>query len=114
MIVHINNLLNHWAMWSTRRASSGLGYPRQAIYTRLVANGGAVLMPEMDEESWAMEQAVQSLKHHRNLYDVVIEVYLKGGTSEQKAKALHCSRVTLYTRLDQAHIIIMNWLSENA
>jgi DNA-directed RNA polymerase specialized sigma24 family protein len=114
MIVHINNLLNHWAMWSTRRASSGLGYPRQAIYTRLVANGSAMLMPEIDEESWAMEQAVQALKSRQNLHEVVIEVYLKGGTSEQKAKALHCHRDTMYVRLHQAHIAIMDWLSENA
>jgi DNA-directed RNA polymerase specialized sigma24 family protein len=114
MILHINDLLNRWAMWSTRRASSGLGYPRQAIYTRLVGNTQVALMPEIDEESWAVEQAVQSLKHHRNLYEVVLEMYLKGGTSEQKAKALHCHRDTMYARLHQAQIKVMTWLSENA
>ncbi|MEO6147036.1 MAG: antiterminator Q family protein [Sulfuriferula sp.] len=114
MILHINDLLNRWALWSTRRASSGMGYPRQVIYTRLVGNGAAARMPDIDEESWAVEQSVQSLKHHRNLYEVVVEIYLTGGTSEQKAKALHCHRDTMYVRLHQSHIIVMNWLNENA
>ena len=33
----------------------------------------------------------------------VIEHYIHGGTMEQKARAQHCDRTTLYHRLDRAH-----------
>lgn len=115
MILHINDLLNRWAEWSTRRASSGMGYPRQCIYTRMTVSCSPMMSPEIDEEAWAVEQAVQNLKQFKQIqHRVIVEIYLRKGTSEQKAKELGCGRQTMYDRLHQAHISIMDWMNENA
>lgn len=116
MIIHINDLLNRWAEWSTRRASSAMGYPKQCIYTRLSGRSPQLAaVPDMDEDSWAIEQAVVALKkNNQHQHKVIVEMYLKGGTSEQKATALACHRDTMYARLHRAHISIMNHLNESA
>lgn len=50
------------------------------------------------------DEAVRALRLIApDLYQAVIESYLRGGTGEQKAKHLHCSRQTLYNRLDRAY-----------
>jgi DNA-directed RNA polymerase specialized sigma24 family protein len=46
---------------------------------------------------WAVRQLRPTLRN------AVTEIYIKGGTMEQKARAQHCDRTTLYHRIERAH-----------
>lgn len=111
MIEHINDRLNVWALWVQRRVSAGLGYPHECAYTRLQGRSGyrGFISPDDCEQAWEIEQAVQALPEE--LRRVVHVFYLRLGTCEAKARDLGCHRVTLYIRLDRAHVAIMDWLN---
>lgn len=109
MIVYINTRLNEWADWSIRRESNGLGYPRECSYTRMQARSGAGFAPETNERAWEVEQAVQSLGDVSK--QVIIEMYLKTGTAEQKARSCQCCARTMFNRLHHAHVLIMEFLN---
>jgi hypothetical protein len=110
---YINNRLNQWALWSAQRLSGGLGFPSECSYTRLTArSSNGFRSPNFDEDAWLIEQAVLALPDY--LRETVIAVYIKTGTTEQKAKDLRCHRDTIYARLDLAHSKIMDWLNDEA
>ena len=44
----------------------------------------------------------------------VFETYFKGGTMEQKARALGCSGKTLYNRLDRAYVELLGLFNDAA
>ena len=48
----------------------------------------------------------------RDLLAVVIEVYTKGGTMEQKARALGCCRDTVYVRINRAQIKLLGYFND--
>ena len=112
MIDYINNRLVSWANWATKR-DEGCGYPRQSHYTKLVHSHGVGSIEEINEEAMEIETAVLALRNDRQeLHAVIMEFYRKTGSAEYKARALHICRDTLYARLHQAHIWIMNWMQD--
>lgn len=109
MILHINAKLNVWADWvATGRKVVGLGYPSQVSFARMTPGAGGLRAPIENEEAWEIERAVHRLD--QKLRDVVEQFYLRAGTAETHAKALHIHRDTLYVRLHAAQVQIMEWL----
>jgi len=109
MILHINDKLNVWADWvATGRRVRGLGYPSQVAFMRLTPSANTLRMPVENETAWEIERAVHDLD--RQLRDVVEQFYLRAGTAETHAKALRICRDTLYVRLHNAHVKIMEAL----
>lgn len=110
MIEYIGNRLVAWAAWCERRQSGGLGYPRQAAFTKLAHSGGerfdATLV--IDEEAWEIEQAVCATMPE--LRAVAMAVYRVRGTGAQAAALVGCSERTLYRRIDALHQAVMDWL----
>lgn len=49
-----------------------------------------------------------------NLIDVVIEAYFKGGTVDQKCRALHCCKQTYYNRLERAQTELIGYMNDAA
>jgi len=109
MILHINAKLNVWAEWVIGgRKVVGLGYPSQSAFTRLTPTAGSLRAPIENEQAWEIEQAVHRLDaNHRA---VIEQFYLRTGTGETHAKALRMCRDTLYVKLHDAHVRIMEWL----
>jgi DNA-directed RNA polymerase specialized sigma24 family protein len=61
------------------------------------------------------DRAVQALRCiSLDLHAAIIEMYIRGGTGEQKAKALHCTRQTLYNRLDRAYGELLGLFNDQA
>lgn len=109
MILHINEKLNVWADWvATGRRVRGLGYPSQVAFMRLTPSSNTLRMPVENETAWEIERAVHALDSQ--LRDVVEQFYLRAGTSETHAKALRICVKTLYNRLHQAHVCVMDHL----
>lgn len=109
MILHINAKLNVWADWvATGRKVVGLGYPSQVSFSRMTPSVCGLRAPIENEEAWEIEQAVHRLD--TRLRDVVDQFYLRAGTADSHAKALCICRDTLYVRLHDAHVRIMEWL----
>lgn len=109
MILHINAKLNCWADWvAGGRKVVGLGYPSQCAFMRLTPNSGTLRAPIENETAWEIEQAVHRLD--ARLRDVVEQFYLRAGTADSHAKALCICRDTMYVRLHDAHVRIMEWL----
>lgn len=109
MIPHINAKLNVWSDWvASGRKVVGLGYPSQVSFMRLTPNSNSLRAPIENEEAWEIEQAVHRLD--AKLREAVEQFYLHAGTAESHAKALHICRDTLYVRIHNAHVRIMDWL----
>jgi DNA-directed RNA polymerase specialized sigma24 family protein len=109
MILHINAKLNQWADWvATGRKVVGLGYPGQCAFMRLTPSTSEWRAPIENEEAWSVERAVQHLEPC--LKSAVEQFYLRAGTADTHAKALHCHRDTLYSRIHQAHVRIMEFM----
>lgn len=115
MIEHMNHRLVMWAEWAIRRDDGGLGFPRQAHYTKAVLTHTRGCVEEIDEQSMEMERGVLALRHDRPvLAEVVMEYYRKTGSAEFKARVLGIHRDTLYSRLHQAQVWLMEWLQDQA
>jgi len=113
MIDHMNHRLVCWAEWATRRDDGGLGWPRQSNYTKAVISHTHASFEELDEAAMEIETGVLALRRARpDLADVVMEFYRKTGSAEFKARKLGVCRDTMYARLHQAHVWIMNWLQD--
>lgn len=112
---YINGRLNQWAAWTLQRVGGGLGYPHQCAFTRMAGDGAGYssrVAPDVNERAWEIEKAVQALR--AELKECIIVFYCKPGTVEQKLRDCHCSRFTLYARLDRAHAMILDALNEFA
>lgn len=113
MIVYVNDRLNRWAEWCMcGRRVVGLGFPTQCAYTRLSGSNGRVSAPEFDDEAWQTEQAVRRLD--AQLRNVVMVFYLEAGDGLIKSKRLHCSRDTMYARLQRAHNELIGHMNDLA
>ena len=108
---YINDRLNQWALWVALRASGGIGYPTRCAFVRLAGGDdlGSRIPAGVDEQAWEVEQAIQALRPE--LKDCVFEFYCRIGTTEQKARNLHCCLKTMYLRLDRAHGLILDSLN---
>ena len=109
MILHINAKLNAWADWvATGRKVHGLGYPSQVSFMRLTPCSNHCAAPILNEEAVEIDHAVCALDAH--LRAVVDQFYMRAGTAETHAKALRCCVKTLYNRLHDAHVRVMDHL----
>ena len=109
MILFVNEKLNRWSTWvASGRKVVGLGYPSQCAFSRLTPSAGGWRAPIENEEAWEIERAVVRLDPQ--LRAAVEQFYLRAGTAESHAKALRCCTKTLYTRIHQAHVKIMEWM----
>jgi hypothetical protein len=107
--------LHVWAEWCARgRKITGLGYPGQSAFMNLTRSGGGRLLnPAIDEACWRTEQAIHAVLN-ADLQRTVQEFYLHAGTAATHAKALRCSRETLYLRLHRAHVAIDSFLHDGS
>lgn len=112
MIEYINARLNDWSEWvATGRKVEGLGYPSQVSFMRLTPSSGGNRAPSWNEDAYEVELAVNGLEHP--LKELIFQFYLHPGTVQSHAKALRICRDTLYVRLHQAHIKVMEYLSDS-
>lgn len=113
MIDYINHRLVCWAEWATRRDDGGLGWHREAPYTRQVISHSRGNVDEINEQAMEIEASVLALRTDRHeLFDVVMEFYRKTGSAAYKAKMLRVCEKTMYNRLHQAQVWIMGWLQD--
>lgn len=118
MIEYINRRLIEWAAWSKRRDDGGLGYPGSAGYCRLVqvrceASSGPIVE---DAAAMEIERIVVALAAERKeLHAVAHWIYLAGNlTMGRVAAELGCCQKTVYNRIGQLHIVVMDELYEIA
>jgi DNA-directed RNA polymerase specialized sigma24 family protein len=113
---YVESRLNRWSIWylSGRRP----GPDRVASWWGpmvLDRNVKSELraQPKVDPtETMETDRAVDALVFE--LRAAVHEVYLKGGTMEQKARALHCCRMTLHRRIERANITLLGYFNDQA
>lgn len=111
MIPFINDKLQMWAEWVvTGRKVVGLGYPSKCAFSRLTPCSSGWQSPIVNDEACMIDRGVTGLDTH--LRDVVEQFYLRAGTADTHAKALRICRDTLYTRLHQSHVKIMDWMHD--
>jgi hypothetical protein len=125
MIPYVNSRLVMWAEWVLKGQDSGLGYPKECPYTRLMArSGGGGYQPNFDSDSREVDEVLAKLKQEQPaLYRTTHLFYgidFKSGkafsinlTSQQIAKTLECHRDTVYSNLDRAHRLILDGFLEN-
>jgi len=112
MIEYIHNRLCRWSVWVARgNRVPGLGYPTACGYTRLTPSGGR---PDVDfnDDAWEIDRAVCSMD--QDAVKFLRMFYLEPGTIAGKAAKAGCHRDTLYARLHQAHVRVMEWLQDHA
>lgn len=115
MIDYVNHRLVCWAEWATRRDDGGLGFPRQSHYTKAVLSHSRGSIEEINEQAMEMERSVLALRQALPvLAAAVMEFYRKTGSAEFKARALGIHRDTLYARIHQAQVWLMEWLQDQA
>lgn len=115
MIDYINHRLVIWAEWAIRRDDGGLGWARQAHYTKAVLTHTRGNVEEINEQAMEIERAVLALGADRPvLAQAVMEFYRKSGSVEYKARMLGVCRDTLYARLHQSHLWLIGWLQDQA
>lgn len=112
MIDYINTRLNGWAAWLKSGKRNCLGYPTHAAFARLMPSSqpAGPLVPYLNEEAEEIDRAVSSLPV--DVRELLKEFYMHEGPAEAKAKRLKCCRDTLYARLHQAHVRVMEWLQD--
>lgn len=111
MLQHIDERLRRWAEWNVRRTEGGIGYPRQANYTRLGGSSGMGYCEIPDEEAWEIEQIVTSMGE---ILKVSVRTwYFDTATIEQKARRLGVSHMALRKYIDLAHQYIDEQLKFN-
>lgn len=112
MIEYINKRMIEWAAWAKRRDDGGLGFPRSTSYCRLVQVRGSASSDPIAEDAAAMEieHIIASLRLERpQLHAVAHWIYLAGNfTMDRVARELGCHRDTVYTRLHQLHVVVMD------
>lgn len=113
MIAEIDQQLGRWAEWIMRSEGGGLGFPRESAYTRLQARSGGGYCPEIDNEAWQTEQVICELRQSEPLlHEVIVVMYLKTLSNDQRCRACACSIRTFYDRLHRAHIAI-DWANRH-
>lgn len=110
IIGYVGARCNQWAEWYLRREALGMGYPRECPYTRLQARGGQGYNQTFDEAAWEIHQAINGLDPVLKL--AVYAFYIRKGTIEQRSRDCGCSFKTLYRRVEEAHLRIMEWLND--
>ena len=114
MIQHIDDRLQQWALWLTRREDSGLGLPHQAAFMRDAPPSNDArrqsYVPLNDFECADTDRAVCALRPE--LRKVIDESYRFGNSLNDKLRRCGCEKRTYYRRLDAAHLHIMGYLND--
>lgn len=113
---YVESRLHRWSFWVSA-SSSG---PRRVIswwgpmiLDRNVAQRGRRPPAHVDPtEAEETELAVRALSGE--LRDAIVEHWLKGGTMEQKALKLRCTRVTMYARIERANAKLLGYMNDIA
>ncbi len=113
MIPYINDQLELWAAWC-RSGRTRLGYPRAAAFVRAGEGSGGQAMTLPDSRGLEIEHAVQTLDHELRELVTLFYVRMRSCPTAEIAKALHCSRDTVYARLHRAHLGVMETLHDQA
>ncbi len=114
---YVEGRLLRWSAWVNMTKALG---PRRVVswWGPMVMNPNVEQIPvgrqvTVDaEEAEETELAVRALP--RELRDAVTESWTRAGTMEQHALALHCSRVTLYARLERANVQLLGFMNDLA
>ena len=113
---YVEARLNRWRVWyhlgrrpGPERVISSWG---PCILDRNVGQHGKASAKVDPGESLETDRAVDALVFE--LRAAVHEVYLKGGTMEQHARALGCHRDTVYDRLARANCKLLGYLNDMA
>lgn len=108
MITYIDVLLSKWGRVAERGLVGGLGYPKQAAFTRLTPSVGrpdAIL-----SDMWDVDQCVHHLT--KDQHRLVHAHYVQGKPMARVAQEIGCHRDTCYARLHVIHVVIMNMLND--
>lgn len=115
---YVEARLNRWRAWylagrrpGPERVISSWG---PLILDRNVGGGDAAVKPVKVDPTEAIQtdKAVDALAY--DLRCAVHEVYLKGGTVEQKARSLGCHRDTVYDRISRANTKLLGYFNDQA
>lgn len=108
MLTYIDGRLQEWAMW--KAGSGGRGYDLSS------GNGGGEgpisYIPVDDLRCAEVDWCVCAL--NPILRKAIEETYLRCGTTEQAAAKCNCSRMTLWRRVDDAHVKLLGFLNDLA
>lgn len=112
---YVEARLNRWSIWFHSGSRPG---PRKVIswwgpmvLDRNVAQHRTSVIVD-PTEAQETDRAVHALA--AELRAAVIEVYTRGGTMEQKARALRCCRDTVYVRLQRANVKLLGYFNDQA
>ncbi len=112
MIEYIHHRLCRWSVWVARgNRIHGLGFPSSCAYTRLTPRGQR---PDIDfnDDAFEIDRAIASMDAESVRF--LRMFYTEPGTVTAKAAKMGCHRDTLYARLHQAQVRIMEWLQDHA
>jgi hypothetical protein len=70
----------------------------------------SAVCPVDEQEAIATHKAVVALPDKYRA--IVFEAYLKGGTVDQQARALHCCKQTYYNRLTFAYALLLGYFND--
>lgn len=107
---------SRWYHWGSRPGPRPVvsWYEQMVMAPNVQGRGpqGSSECPVDEHEASETDQAVRALPE--DLRGVVFELYLKGGTVEQKARALGVSRPNFYYRLERAYIRLLGLFNDQA
>lgn len=115
---HIQRRLENWAIWSSRGSGGGRGFATKSVLASEVWSRGSynhVAIPVEDEEAWATDQAVTSLKLGKgHLFKTLDFIYLKDLGIKETAQRMQRGPSTIKAQLEQADHAIASWLEARA
>lgn len=114
---YVESRLHRWRVWlntgsnpTPKRVISWWG---PSVLDRNVEQTGQPHEVTVDvDEAVETDRTVRILP--TDLREAVFEVWTKGGTMAQKAKALHITRDGLYKRLDRAYPALLGYFNDQA
>lgn len=113
---YVDERLVRWAAWyhATPRPGPKPVRSQMAGILAKAGDGDGRLTVRFDAaEGDLTDRCVYRLcNSHHDLYLAVVESYLKGGTIEQKIKALHVERRTFYYRLERARAVLLGYFND--
>lgn len=110
MISYIDGKLNQWGLW-TLTGYERTGYPKRSAFVRVVSVGGGQVTI-CDDEAMQINRAVQALSRELRLVVDLVYVKMRNSGVEAIAMRLHCCRDTVYSRLHQSHLKVMDALHD--
>jgi len=112
MIEYVHHRLCRWALWVSRgNRVHGLGYPGSVAFVRLTPRGGPRQDVDFNDDAFEIDLAVSQMQ--RDASEFVRMFYLEPGSVASKAAAMQVHRDTLYARLHQSHVHLMEWLQDH-